>query len=190
MASSNPNYFDLDQYGNEKNIESYFKTLGPEIWEETDGQITHFVAGGSTCGTIMGVGSFLKERKKEINIVLADPIGSRISGFVMGREVVSDLGSYVIEGVGKDSVPKLLDRELINSVISISDQEAIEMCHRLKSEEGIHLGGSSGLNVLAAVRLASEAPSGSKIVTIGCDSGAKYESKIYNDVWLKENNFS
>jgi len=189
LASSNPNYFDLDQYGNEKNIESYFKTLGPEIWEETDGQITHFVAGGSTCGTIMGVGSFLKERKKEINIVLADPIGSRISGFVMGREVVSDLGSYVIEGVGKDSVPKLLDRELINSVISISDQEAIEMCHRLKSEEGIHLGGSSGLNVLAAVRLASEAPSGSKIVTIGCDSGTKYESKIYNDIWLKENNF-
>jgi len=189
LASSNPNHFDLDQYGNEKNTESYFKTLGPEIWEEMDGQITHFVTGGSTCGTIMGVGSFLKEKKEDINIVLADPIGSSISGFVMGREVVSDLGSYVIEGVGKDSVPKLLDRELINSVIGISDQEAIDMCHMLKSEEGLHLGGSSGLNISAAVKLASEVPSGSKIVTIGCDSGAKYESKIYNDDWLKENKF-
>ena len=189
LASSNPNHFDLDQYGNEKNTESYFKTLGPEIWEEMDGEITHFVTGGSTCGTIMGVGSFLKEKKEDINIVLADPIGSSISGFVMGREVVSDLGSYVIEGVGKDSVPKLLDRELINSVIGISDQEAIDMCHMLKSEEGLHLGGSSGLNISAAVKLASEVPSGSKIVTIGCDSGAKYESKIYNDDWLKENKF-
>ena len=189
LASSNPNHFDLDQYGNEKNTESYFKTLGPEIWEEMDGQITHFVTGGSTCGTIMGVGSFLKEKKEDINIVLADPIGSSISGFVMGREVVSDLGSYVIEGVGKDSVPKLLDRELINSVIGISDQEAIDMCHMLKSEEGLHLGGSSGLNISAAVKLASEVSSGSKIVTIGCDSGAKYESKIYNDDWLKENKF-
>ena len=190
LASSNPNHFDLDQYGNEKNTESYFKTLGPEIWEEMGDQITHFITGGSTCGTIMGVGSFLKEKKEDINIVLADPIGSSISGFVMGREVVSDLGSYVIEGVGKDSVPKLLDRELINSVIGISDQEAIDMCHKLKSEEGLHLGGSSGLNISAAVKLASEAPPGSKIVTIGCDSGVKYESKIYNDAWLKENNFS
>jgi cysteine synthase len=190
LASSNPNHFDLDQYGNEKNTESYFKTLGPEIWEEIGDQITHFITGGSTCGTIMGVGSFLKENKEDINIVLADPIGSSISGFVMGREVVSDLGSYVIEGVGKDSVPKLLDRELINSVIRISDQEAINMCHKLKSEEGLHLGGSSGLNISAAVKLASEAAPGSKIVTIGCDSGAKYESKIYNDDWLKENNFS
>ncbi len=153
-------------------------------------QITHFITGGSTCGTIMGVGSFLKENKEDINIVLADPIGSSISGFVMGREVVSDLGSYVIEGVGKDSVPKLLDRELINSVIRISDQEAINMCHKLKSEEGLHLGGSSGLNISAAVKLASEAAPGSKIVTIGCDSGVKYESKIYNDDWLRENNFS
>ena len=190
LASSNPNYFDLNQYGNENNTETYFQTLGPEIWEQTNGKITHFVTGGSTCGTIMGVGSFLKEKKEDINIVLADPIGSSISGFVMGREVISDLGSYVIEGVGKDSVPKLLDRGLINSVIRISDQEAIDMCHRLKSEEDIHLGGSSGLNVSAAVKLASEVPPGSKIVTIGCDSGAKYESKIYNDDWLKENNFS
>ena len=190
LSSSNPNYFDLDQYGNEKNTESYYKTLGPEIWEEIDGQITHFVTGGSTCGTIMGVGNFLKEKKEDVNIILADPIGSSISGFVVGREVVSDLGSYVIEGVGKDSVPKLLDRELINSVIRITDQEAIDMCHKLKSEEGLYLGGSSGLNVSAAVKLASESPSGSRIVTIGCDSGAKYESKIYNEDWLKENNFS
>ena len=190
LSSSNPNYFDLDQYGNEKNTESYYKTLGPEIWEETDGQITHFVTGGSTCGTIMGVGNFLKEKKEDINVILADPIGSSISGFVVGREVVSDLGSYVIEGEGKESIPKLLDRELINSVIRITDQEAIDMCHKLKSEEGLYLGGSSGLNVSAAVKLASESPSGSKIVTIGCDSGAKYESKIYNEVWLKENNFS
>ena len=190
LSSSNPNYFDLDQYGNEKNTESYYKTLGPEIWEEIDGQITHFVTGGSTCGTIMGVGNFLKEKKEDVNIILADPIGSSISGFVVGREVVSDLGSYVIEGVGKDSVPKLLDRELINSVIRITDQEAIDMCHKLKFEEGLYLGGSSGLNVSAAVKLASESPSGSKIVTIGCDSGVKYESKIYNEDWLKENNFS
>ena len=97
----------------------------------------------------------------------------------------------MIEGVGKDSVPKLLDRTIINSVIGISDQEAINMCHKLNSEEGLHLGGSSGLNVSAAVKLASKLSPDTNpaIVTIGCDSGEKYESKIYNDDWLKENNF-
>jgi cysteine synthase len=192
LAKSNPNYFDLNQYDNESNTETYFQTLGPEIWEQTEGKITHFVTGGSTCGTITGVGRFLKEKNKEITLVLADPIGSSISSFVMGREVVSELGSYVIEGVGKDSAPKLLDRTIINSVIAISDQEAIDMCHKLNSEEDLHLGGSSGLNVSAAVRLASKLSPESNpiIVTIGCDSGEKYESKIYNDVWLRENNFS
>jgi len=191
LAKSNPNYFDLNQYENESNTETYFQILGPEIWEQTEGKITHFVTGGSTCGTITGVGSFLKEKNKKITLVLADPIGSSISGFVMGREVISELGSYVIEGVGKDSAPKLLDRTIINSVISISDQEAIDMCHKLNSEEDLYLGGSSGLNVSAAVRLASKLSPESNpiIVTIGCDSGEKYESKIYNDDWLRENNF-
>ena len=191
LASSNPNYFDLDQYGNIGNVEAYYGTLGPEIWQQTNGKITHFVTGGSTCGTIMGAGSFLKSKSDKIELILADPLGSSISGYVMGREVISELGSYVIEGVGKDSIPKLLDRKIIDSVISIEDQEAIDMCHKLKKEEGLYLGGSSGLNISAAIKLASQLPadSHSTIVTIGCDSGEKYESKIFNKKWLSQNKF-
>ena len=137
----------------------------------------------------MGAGSFLKSKSDKIELILADPLGSSISGYVMGRDVISALGSYVIEGVGKDSIPKLLDRELIDSVIGITDQEAIDMCHLLKSEEEIYLGGSSGLNVAAAIKYASTLPknSNSMIVTIGCDSCEKYESKIYNDKWINQN---
>ncbi len=191
LASSNSNYFDLDQYGNKGNIEAYYKTLGPEIWEQTDGEITHFVTGGSTCGTVMGAGSFLKSKENKIKVVLADPIGSSISEYITSETVSSEPGKYVIEGVGKDSIPKLLDRELIDSVIEITDQEAIDMCHILKSEEGLYLGGSSGLNIAAAIKYASKLPKDSKstIVTIGCDSGEKYASKIYSDKWLNQNKF-
>ncbi len=192
LVAVNKNYIDLNQYGNKQNPESYFQTLGPEIWEQTEGNLTHFVTGGSTCGTIMGVGKYLKGKKSNLEIILADPFGSSISDFVVGREVISNLGSYVIEGVGKDSIPKLLNRKLVNSVITIKDQEAIEMCHKLRLHEGLNLGGSSGLNIKAAVKLASKLPkdSQSKIVTIGCDSGDKYQSKIYNETWLRDNNFS
>ena len=140
----------------------------------------------------MGVGKYIKCKKSNLEIILADPFGSSISDFVVGREVISNLGSYVIEGVGKDSIPKLLKRELVNSVITIKDQEAIDMCHKLRLYEGLNLGGSSGLNIKAAVKLASKLPkdSQSKIVTIGCDSGDKYQSKIYNENWLRNNNFS
>ena len=190
LAAANPTYFDLDQYGNKKNIEAYFQTLGPEIWEQTNGKITHFVTGGSTCGTIMGAGGFLKSKNSEVKLVLADPLGSVITDYVR-QEPLSEIENYVIEGVGKDSIPKLLDRKLIDSVIRIKDQEAIEMCHKLKSEEGLYLGGSSGLNVSAAVNYASKLPKDKKsmIVTIGCDSGEKYSSKIYDDIWLKQNKF-
>ena len=189
LASSHSNYFDLDQYGNKGNIEAYYQTLGPEIWEQTDGKITHFITGGSTCGTVMGAGSFLKFKKDKIKVVIADPVGSNISEYITREHISSEPGKYVIEGVGKDSIPKLLDRELIDSVIEITDQEAIDMCHNLKSEEGLYLGGSSGLNVAAAIKYASKLSKDSKstIVTIGCDSGEKYASKIYSDKWLNQN---
>ncbi|MFL2939905.1 MAG: PLP-dependent cysteine synthase family protein [Candidatus Poseidoniales archaeon] len=191
LAKKNPDFFDIDQYSNESNTEAYYNSLGPEIWKQTNGKITHFITGGSTCGTIMGVGRYLKEKNSKIKIVLADPVGSRISDFVLGREVIQGLNSYVIEGVGKDSIPKLLNRKMIDSVISVNDKESIDMCHLLKSEENLHLGGSSGLNVRAAVNFSSQMRNkkDSVIVTIGCDSGEKYNTKIFNDKWLSENNF-
>ena len=191
LASKNQTYFDLDQYGNKGNIDAYYQTLGPEIWEQTDGKLTHFITGGSTCGTVMGAGGFLKSKNNKIKVVLADPVGSSISEYVTSEDVSLESGKYTIEGVGKDTIPKLLDRTLIDSVIEITDQEAIDMCHTLKSEEKLYLGGSSGLNVAAAIRYASKLPKESKstIVTIGCDSGEKYASKIYSDKWLNQNKF-
>lgn len=190
LCLKNEFYYDIDQYSNPKNSESYYNTLGPEIWEQTEGNITHFVAGGSTCGTIMGVGKYLKEKNSNISIILADPVGSSISNFVLGRENPSKLASYVVEGVGKDSNPSLLDRNLIDKVYQVSDIEAITMCHNLLKEQNLFLGGSSGLNISASCRLASDLAheSDSLIVTIGCDSGEKYNSKIFNQSWLKSNN--
>ena len=187
IVSSNRSFINIDQYDNRLNPQSYYESLGPEIWRETEGRITHFVASGSTCGTITGVAKYLKEKNPEIRVILADPIGSSIAsglGFA-GRS--SREHKSVLEGVGKTYMPPLLKAGLIDDVVKVADASAIDACHSLVGREGLFLGGSSGLNVCAAREIAKRIHSAaSVVVTIGCDSGEKYASKIYDPKWLTD----
>lgn len=179
-------YFDFDQYNIKENAEAYYFSLGPEIFEQTKGRVTTFVAGGSTGGTISGTGRFLKEQNGEIRAVLADPIGSIFAGFFRTGSC-PEPGKFLVEGVGKQNIPGSFDTSVVDDVISIGDQEAFDMCHKLARTTGACGGGSSGLNVAAAVRLAETSTEPEVIVTVLCDLGAKYLSKIYNPQWLEEN---
>lgn len=183
-----PNAYTLDQYNNPLNADAYYYSLGPEIAEEVPG-VDYVVAGSSTGGTLAGTGRFLKE-KKGAKVVLSDPIGSVLANYVE-TGVVEPYRSQAIEGVGKDSIPGNFDRELIDMVQPVVDKDAIRTCHRLLKHENLFVGGSSGLNVCAAIQLAQslEKPAdGStvKIVTVAPDGGFKYLSKYYNKEWLAE----
>ncbi|GGA15771.1 pyridoxal-5'-phosphate-dependent protein [Okeania sp. KiyG1] len=184
-------YFDVDQYNNIYNPEAYYKTLGPEIWKDTNGEITHFVMTGSTFGCISGTGRFLKECNPKIKVILADPVCSNIYNYYYSN-VKNDLSfnlvseeSSIIEGAGKSKPTKCLDFSVIDEVIKISDEEAISTCHQLVNYEGLLVGGSSGLNVFAAKFIANRLDKKGVVVTVLCDSGIKYISKIYRKIGFK-----
>nr|VFJ90857.1 MAG: cysteine synthase A [Candidatus Kentron sp. H]VFJ91886.1 MAG: cysteine synthase A [Candidatus Kentron sp. H]VFJ98541.1 MAG: cysteine synthase A [Candidatus Kentron sp. H] len=187
-------YFDVDQYNNAGNPEAYYHSLGPEIWEDTRGLISHFVMTGSTYGCISGTAKFLKEQNKDIQVILVDPEGSNIHDYFYNayrtgaRNYTFDPieKPSLLEGVGKERPTGCLEPAVIDKVDKVSDQAAIEMCHRMAAEAGLMVGGSSGLNVAAAVRVTEAAEPDSVVVTILCDSGVKYLSKIYNPDYLAE----
>ena len=175
-----------DQYSNANNPLSHYESTGPEIWEQTDGRITHFVTGIGTGGTISGIGRYLKERNPDVQIVGADPAGSVYSGGT-GRP-------YLVEGVGEDFWPTTYDKGIANRVIEVSDGDSFTMTRRLAREESLLVGGSSGMAVAAAVRLAQElsAQPGAEdqvIVVLLPDSGRGYLTKIFNDEWLSQYGF-
>lgn len=182
------NYFNIDQYNNPDNPASYYQTLGPELWKQTAGKITHFVMTGSTYGCISGTGRFLKEKNPAIQVVLVDPFGSRISSYFPGQTENPDSTPTIIEGAGKGAPTQCLNFSVIDRVIKVSDRDAVATCHALAKEKGIIVGGSSGLNVFAAQNLAKELGSGNVVVTVLCDHGSKYLSKIYNPEFLKSKN--
>lgn len=193
LAAEN-RYFNVNQYNNPYNPEAYYKTLGPEIWKDTDGKVTHFVMTGSTFGCISGTGKFLKQKNSKIKVVLADPIGSNIYDYYYKGYLRSDSSYQVnkgntsmIEGAGKSKPTQCLDFSVIDEVIQVADYDAISTCHELAKREGLLLGGSSGINVFAARELARLLPKESMVVTILCDNGIKYLSKIYNRSFLVEN---
>lgn len=187
LASESPDlYFDMDQYETSSNPEGHYLTLGPEILEQTAGRITHFVAAGSTGGTISGTGKFLKENLGDVQIVLADPVGSIFTNF-FNTGTLGQPSKFLVEGVGKGSIPGAMDFKVIDSVIPVSDDDAFSMCHILARTQGICAGGSSGLNVFAAIELGSQQTEPAVIVTVLPDLGVKYLSKVYNHEWLKEN---
>lgn len=182
MAKEN-GWYDVDQYNNLKNPEAYYKTMGPEIWEQTKEKVTHFVAAGSTGGTITGTGKYLKEMSGDkVQVVLADPYGSIFYDFWKDG-ILTKPKSFLVEGVGKDSIPGAMDMTLVDDMVRVSDKEAFAMCRRLSKEQGMLIGGSAGLNLSAAVKLSEKIENGT-IVTVLCDSGAKYLSKIFNDEWM------
>jgi len=187
LCARNPSlFYDVDQYDTLANPEGHYLTLGPEIWEQSQCEVNYFICAGSTGGTISGVGRFLKERNPKIKVVLADPIGSVFTNYFLSGNVGKP-GKYLVEGVGKGSIPGAMDFSLVDAVLPVTDADAFETCSKLCREEGIWPGGSSGLNVFAALRLAETVEEPCTIVTVMPDLGMKYLTKIYNDEWLRTN---
>jgi cystathionine beta-synthase len=182
LSQEIPGAWKPNQYANPANPRSHYETTGPEIWSQTDGRITHFVAGVGTGGTITGVGRYLKEVSDgAVHIVGADPEGSVYSGG-SGRP-------YLVEGVGEDFWPETYDRSIADRIVEVSDKESFELTRRLAREEGLLVGGSCGMAVAAALIVAREAGPDDVVVVLLPDGGRGYLSKIFNDVWMTRYGF-
>jgi cystathionine beta-synthase len=185
LANTIPGGFRPNQYDNPNGPLSHYYTTGPEIWEATDHKVTHFVAGIGTGGTISGTGKYLKEVSDgAVTVVGSDPAGSIYSD-------PSDVHQYDIEGVGEDFYPKAFDRNITDDIVQVTDREAFEMTRRLASEEGLLVGGSSGMAVVSALKYAREhdLDSNQVVVVLLPDSGRSYLEKIFNDDWMRENGY-
>ena len=185
IASETPNSFYPDQYSNAANPEAHYRTTGPELWRQTEGKITHFVAGLGTGGTISGTGRFLKERNPSIRIIGADPYGSIFKTYKETGKIV-ETTPYLVEGIGQEIVPANVHIKYVDEVINVTDRESFEMSRLLGRTEGIFCGGSTGTNLAAALRVASNLDENAIVVFIVCDTGEHYLSKHHSDEWLKE----
>ncbi len=185
IASETPNSFYPDQYSNPSNPEAHYRTTGPELWRQTEGKITHFVAGLGTGGTISGTGRFLKEKDPNIRIIGADPYGSIFKTFKETGKIV-EATPYLVEGIGQEIVPPNVHIKYVDEVINVTDRESFEMSRMLGRLEGIFCGGSTGTNLAAALRVAGDLDENAIVVFIVCDTGEHYLTKHHSDEWLKE----
>jgi cystathionine beta-synthase len=182
LAQEIPGAWKPDQYSNPANPRSHYETTGPEIWEQTNGRVTHFVAGVGTGGTISGAGRFLKEVSSgTVRIVGADPEGSVYSGGT-GRP-------YLVEGVGEDFWPQTYDRSICDEIVEVSDKDSFDITRRLAREEGLLVGGSCGMAVVAALEVARRGTAEDVVVVLLPDGGRGYLSKIFNDNWMARYGF-
>ncbi|HEX6617350.1 MAG TPA: pyridoxal-phosphate dependent enzyme [Gemmatimonadales bacterium] len=176
-----------NQFYNQVNPEAHYATTGPEIWEQTGGRVTHFVAGAGTGGTVSGAGKYLKERNPAVRVIAGDPVGSLYAQYHRTR-TMGEGHPYKVEGIGGDKIPTTLWFDWIDEFRQVSDRTAFSTARRLAREEGILLGGSAGLNVALALDLARELDDpNALIVTVLCDTGERYLSKLFNDAWMQEN---
>jgi cystathionine beta-synthase len=192
LAEETPNAILAGQYWNPANPEAHYQTTGPELWRQTSGRISVFIAGMGTGGTISGAGRFLKEQNPEIKVIGVDPIGSLLHHYFHTREL-GQAHSYKVEGVGEDFLPTTLDFDVIDDTVQVNDRESFTMTRRLLREEGLFCGGSSGLAVAGALKWlragGADLTEDDVVVVLLPDSGARYLSKVFDDNWMRENGF-
>jgi len=188
IAAETPNAFYIDQFNNPDNPEAHYRATGPEIFRQLGGKLDVLVLSMGTGGTLTGAGRFLKEKIPALRIVGADPEGSIYSSLVKtGRPGPVDV--YKVEGIGHDYVPGTCDPTLLDDCITVSDRASFQMARRLAREEGLFVGGSSGANLVAALRVGRALPPGATLLVLLCDTGERYLSKQWNDDWMRANQF-
>jgi cysteine synthase len=183
IAEETENAIWANQFDNLSNRESHYKTTGPEIWQQTDGKIDVWVASTGTGGTYAGAALFFKEKNPNIQCVVADPMGSGLYSYIKTGEVKIE-GNSITEGIGNSRITANMENVPIDDAIQIDDHEAVRVVYQLLRKDGLFLGGSVGINVGAAIALAKKLGPGHTIVTILCDGGARYQSRLYNPEWL------
>jgi cystathionine beta-synthase len=189
IAHETPNAILANQFDNQANPDAHYDTTGPEIWEQTDGRVTHFVYASGTGGTITGVGRFLKEKNPKVQVIAGDPVGSILAEMWRTQGQSKPEGvPYKVEGIGQDKVPGTLDMGVVDDFITVTDKESFAMARRLTREEGLFVGGSSGLIVHVALHVARRVDDADAcVVAILPDTGERYLSKLYSDEWMREN---
>lgn len=185
IASETPNSFYPDQYSHPANPLAHYRTTGPEIWNDTDGKITHFVSGIGTGGTISGTGRYLKEMNPEIKVIGADPYGSIFKQYKeSGR--VPEATPYLVEGIGQALPVTNADLSVVDEIINVTDRESFDYARQLSRTEGIFCGGSTGTNLAATLKIAKDLDENGLVVFVVCDTGEHYLSKFHSDEWMKE----
>jgi cystathionine beta-synthase len=183
-----PNSLLLNQYDNPDNPLAHYQTTGPELWRDTEGKITHFVCGMGTCGTISGTGRYLKQQDPKVQVIGVDPVGSLFYEFKKtGR--VGEAHVYKVEGVGEDFFPGALDWSVVDNVVQVTDKESFLMTRKLARAEGIFAGGSSGMAIVGALHVARTLSENDLLVVLLPDGGMRNLNKVYNDEWMRENQF-
>lgn len=183
LSKERPNAILGNQYNNPANFEAHYKTTGPEIWEQMDGNLDYYAAGVGTGGTVSGTSKFLKEKNPKLLTYGIDPVGSILADYKATGKI-TEAQSYLIEGVGEDIIPDNVRFNYIDHFVKVNDQESITMLHRLAKEEGIFAGSSCGMAVAGAIKAAKDLPGGRMLVILP-DSGSKYLGKFFNEEWLK-----
>jgi cystathionine beta-synthase len=187
IVADTPGAVLANQYANQLNPEAHYRTTGPEIWGQTGGKVSHFVAGCGTGGTVSGTGKFLKEKNAQIRVIAGDPQGSVYTGYARDHKVPEG-HPYKVEGIGGDKIHSTIWFDYIDEFRQVSDRDAFAMARKLARQEGILVGGSSGTNVHLALEVARELDDPDAcVVTILCDTGERYLSKLFNDEWMQEN---
>lgn len=190
MSEETPNSYWFNQYDNLSNTKAHYESTGPEIWDQTDGKITHLVVGVGTGGTISGTGRFLKEKNPNIKVWGIDSYGSALKKYHETGEIdPAEIYPYITEGIGEDIIPKNVDFEVIDHFEKVNDKDGAVMTRRLASEEGIFSGYSCGSAVAGLMQLKSQLKKDDVVVIIMHDHGTRYVKKVFNDEWMKKNNF-
>jgi cystathionine beta-synthase len=187
IVAATPGAILADQHFNPVNPDAHYRSTGPEIWEQTEGGITHFVCSPGTGGTVTGVGRYLKEKNPKVRVIAPDPVGSIYTEYA-AKHTKGEGFPYKVEGVGGDKIPTSLDFSVVDEFVPVADRDAFRMARRLTREEGLFVGGSTGMNVHVALDVARRLDDPSAlVVTILCDTGERYVSKVYDDEWMRAN---